>query len=536
MEFLRRRRPPSDPPAHPAAPTRPEAAGTRPASDAASGVTTPGTPAPEPPRLDEAPVEILLTRTSIEQRARDHLAAVVGALSAAGIEHWHVPSPLRPSRTRLGTFAPPAEVLAAVAGLGTQWTIEAWDADSRDWAQPDPAQLVVGPAALRLHTTVWDPGRNRRIAVISAVEVETWARADGQLVAALPHVRGTTIPADDPRTAPADVRGQQLWTWASLAVREPTAMSDPVDAVVTWVNSDDPGYWAARSPWLADLAGVREDPLARAEARTRSFDELRFALRSLDMYAPWLRRVWLLTDMQRPEWIDTGTITVVDHQEVLGGHVALPTFNSHAIESGMHRIEGLAEHFIYVNDDTMLGTRAQPTDFFTPAGHPVFQPSGEFLPAGPVGPDEAAPGIAGRTVRGLLEDEFGLTVTHKLRHTPHPLTRSLMTDVAQRYPQHWATTAANRFRSPGDIPPVSLALWYALMAGRAATSHPTYTYVELSAVAGPEELEQLAGQLRRSAFFCVNLRQDPVMPWPELTAATTALLESLFPFTSRFER
>lgn len=530
MGFLRRRRTPAAQRGVPAATTGTGRADT-PAVDP-SAHPAPG--APDAP-AETGSVELLLTRTSIEQRARDHLAAVVGALGEAGIESWHVPTPQRPSRTRLGTFSAPREVLAALAGLGSSWTIESWDAAARDWAPADPAALGSAPAALRLHTTVWDPGHHRRIAVVAAVEVESWARTDTHMVCALAHVRGTTLPADDPRTAPRDVRGQTLWTWASLTVVEPTALAEPVDAVVTWVNSDDPGYWAARSPWLADGTGRPADPLARAEARTRSFDELRFALRSLDMYAPWLRRVWLLTDMQRPEWIDPEAVTIVDHQEVLAGHVALPTFNSHAIESGMHRIEGLAEHFLYVNDDTMLGLRAQPTDFFTPTGYPVFQPSGEYLPAGPVGPEEAAPGIAGRTVRSMLEAEFGRTVTHKLRHTPHPLTRSLMAEVAQRYPQQWAATGANRFRSPDDIAPVSLALWYALMSGRAATSRPSYTYVELSEVTGAAELAGLEAQLRRSAFLCLNLRKDPVMPWEELTRATTALLESLFPFTSRFE-
>lgn len=506
--------------------------------------STPRVPSPEsahsPPRPQDtavpAPVEILLTRTSIEQRARDHLSEVVAALTTAGVEHWHVPNPLRPSRTRLGTFALPAQVLAAISGLGSSWIVETWDPAAGDWVGLDRSRPAGdAPAALRMYTQVSDPGHHRRIGVMAAVEVDSWAAVDDSLVAALPHLRGTTIPAVGEREPPGDVRGQRLWTWRSLAVREPTELLEPVDAVLTWVDSQDPDYWAARAKWLADPADEGADSLARASARTRSFDELRYALRSLDMYAPWLRKVWLITDMQRPPWLDDDAVTVVDHQEVLAGHVTLPTFNSHAIESGMHRVEGLAEHFLYLNDDTMLGTRTQPTDFFTPGGHPVFQPSGEYLPAGPVGPDEAAPGVAGRIVRALLEEDFDRTITRKLRHTPYPLTRSLMAEVAARYPDHWAMTAANRFRSSNDVAPVSLALWYALMTGRAITSHPTYTYVELSEVVRHEELQELAGKLRRSAFFCLNLRQDPIMPWPELAAATATLLDSLFPFTSRFE-
>lgn len=507
-------------------------------------------PAAEAP--EEPPKEILLTRTSIEQRAREHLGAAVNALAEAGVECWYVPNPLRPARTRLGTFAAESEVLAALASLGTLWTFETWDATARTWQPAGTAGADAPGGAVRAFTTVWDPAHRRRIGAVSAVEVDCWWQTDEHLMATLTHVRGTTLPADDARTPPIEVRGQRLWTWRSLTVTEPTELAEPVDAVLTWVDSADPVYARARAHLLAqgadsvpsatgsaddDSEPLRAaDELAHAEARTRSLDELRYTLRSLDMFAPWLRRVWLLTDLQRPAWLDDSTVTVVDHRDVLGGTVALPTFNSHAIETSLHRIEGLAEHFLYVNDDTMLGLRAQPGDFFSPAGHPVFQPSGEFLPAGPAGPDEAAPGVAGRTMRQLLEADFGRTVTHKLRHTPHPLTRSLMAEVADRYPDHWARTARSRFRSAQDIPPISMTLWYALLTGRASTSSPSYTYVELSEIAAAAELEALAGTLRRSAFFCLNLRSDPVLPWDALAGITGSLLDSLFPFTSRFER
>ena len=556
-------------PPDPDASSPPDAASGDPeaAAEVAGAGDTPadpgGSPSAEPADAPEPPPEILLTRTSLEQRARDHLDAVVEALAAAGVDCWYVPNPLRPARTRLGTFAAGPEVLAALAPLGSMWTFETWDAGTRTWQPAESQWAPESGGALRAFTTVWDPGHFRRIGAVAAVEVDCWWRADDQLVATLNHVRGTTLPADDPRTPPTSVRGQQLWTWRSLTVTEPTELIEPVDAVITWVDSADPVYAQARSHLLAtpvepvetsDAPGAEAAPtptdsadggepqtstadeLAHAEARTRSLDELRYTLRSLDMFAPWLRRVWLLTDLQRPEWLDDSTVTVVDHRDVLGDTVELPTFNSHAIETALHRIDGLAEHFLYFNDDTMLGMRAQPGDFFSPTGHPVFQPSGEFLPAGPAGPDEAAPGVAGRTMRELLEADFGRTVTHKLRHTPHPLTRSLMSEVADRYPEHWARTAANRFRSPDDIPPISMALWYALLTGRASTASPTYTYVELSEVTESAELEELAGRLRRSAFFCLNLRSDPVLPWDELAAMTGSLLDSLFPFTSRFER
>ena len=59
--------------------------------------------------------------------------------------------------------------------------------------------------------------------------------------------------------------------------------------------------------------------------------------------------------------------TLVDHAAILPPD-ALPTFNSHAIESALHRVPDLAEHFVYLNDDFFLGRPLGPETFFSPAG------------------------------------------------------------------------------------------------------------------------------------------------------------------------
>jgi len=43
----------------------------------------------------------------------------------------------------------------------------------------------------------------------------------------------------------------------------------------------------------------------------------------------------------------------------------LPTFSSPAIESHLHRIPGLSQKFIYMNDDVMFGKEVWPDDFYT---------------------------------------------------------------------------------------------------------------------------------------------------------------------------
>ena len=102
-------------------------------------------------------------------------------------------------------------------------------------------------------------------------------------------------------------------------------------------------------------------------------DELRYAIRSLYMYAPWVRNIYLLTNGQIPWWLNINhpRIKVVTHEQVFQNQSHLPTFSSSAIEANMHYIEGLSEHYLYFNDDYMLGKPVNPEDFISSAGYKI---------------------------------------------------------------------------------------------------------------------------------------------------------------------
>jgi len=70
--------------------------------------------------------------------------------------------------------------------------------------------------------------------------------------------------------------------------------------------------------------------------------ELRYSLRSLERYAPWVRHVYLVTNGQIPYWLDLENprLTVVTHDQIFLNLSHLPTFSSPAIESHIHRLVG----------------------------------------------------------------------------------------------------------------------------------------------------------------------------------------------------
>ena len=96
----------------------------------------------------------------------------------------------------------------------------------------------------------------------------------------------------------------------------------PVDLVCFWVDGSDPA-WNERkrqrlSGGLPDTSGAAISMEANEERLYRSRDELRYALRSVEMYAPFLRHVYLVTDRQVPDWLDPAApgLTVIDHSEI----------------------------------------------------------------------------------------------------------------------------------------------------------------------------------------------------------------------------
>ncbi len=143
----------------------------------------------------------------------------------------------------------------------------------------------------------------------------------------------------------------------------------PIDIVYTWVDQSDPAWLAKRQKTMASMPHESGMALCRDGIREREFQhlaQLKFSLRSVSRYAGFIRKVFIVTDDQIPEWLNLAhpKIEMISHLDIFGTTGRLPTFNSHAIESRLHHIPGLAEHFLYFNDDFLLGKPVRSEDFF----------------------------------------------------------------------------------------------------------------------------------------------------------------------------
>lgn len=370
------------------------------------------------------------------------------------------------------------------------------------------------------------------------IDVQCWLvdEKNGAWVPARRNPYVDRVPPEEQQLAPLTTVDGDLPTLRTMSVPSITDVQFPVDVVYTWVDGSDEEWQASRAAALGVSDPEQFTESAAAEARFRQHDELRYSLRSLEQHAPWVNHIWIVTAGQVPRWLDTDhpKVTVVSHQDIWSDEGILPTFNSHAIEAHLHRIEGLTEHFIYFNDDVFLGQDCGPELFFEANGiQRVFQ-SRALIPDGPPRPGEVASESAGKNARALVEKLVGRRIRTKLNHAPFALRRSVSAEIWERYQPEVQETVRSVFRRMGDLTVSgALHLYYSLATERAVTSRLHYRYIN---VEGPGA-EALLGTLTRTPVdvFCLNDTgahdTDPRI----VDLRTRGFLASYFPNRSSYE-
>src|SRR5699024_9450230 len=167
------------------------------------------------------------------------------------------------------------------------------------------------------------------------IDVQCW-QTDEEDGAWLPARRNRfveRVPPEEQQLAPLVTVEGDLPTLRTMSVPSITDVDFPIDVVYTWVDGSDAQWQRARAVALGVSDPEQFTESAAGEARFRQHDELRYSLRSLERYAPWVNHIWIVTANQVPDWLDTGhpKVTVVSHEEIWSDGGTLPTFNSHAI-------------------------------------------------------------------------------------------------------------------------------------------------------------------------------------------------------------
>ena len=132
-----------------------------------------------------------------------------------------------------------------------------------------------------------------------------------------------------------------------------------IDFVLTYLDAND-------IEWQKEKNKYTPGPTADVNPnRYREWDNLVYFFRSIDKFAPWVRKVHVVTWGHVPSWLDVNhpKINIVNHKDYLPAEW-LPTFSSRCIDMNLHRIPDLSEQFVYFNDDMFLTGVVQPEFFF----------------------------------------------------------------------------------------------------------------------------------------------------------------------------
>ena len=135
----------------------------------------------------------------------------------------------------------------------------------------------------------------------------------------------------------------------------------PIDFVVTWVDGNDMKWKQEKQKHFENC---KENSM-NGEKCYRDWELFKYWFRSVEKYAPWVNKVYLVTYGHFPKWLNTNCskLVIVNHKDFIPSKY-LPTFSSIPIELNIHRIKGLSENFVYFNDDVFLSQPVYPESFF----------------------------------------------------------------------------------------------------------------------------------------------------------------------------
>jgi hypothetical protein len=242
------------------------------------------------------------------------------------------------------------------------------------------------------------------------------------------------------------------------------------------VDGSDPAHIEARRRFSAESQDIHHG--AVADFRFRESGEIYYLIASILKYAPFARRVHIVTDNQKPALLNSFAagglcapdfLRIVSHDVIFRGmDAARPTFNARAIEAVLWRIPDLEEHFVYFNDDMFLNAPLTPEDFFC-GGKPVIhgtmtRPDGRRLKTRV---RNLSHRLTGKTKdirpKYRLAQEEGAklaSITGKfllVHHHPHPLRRSTAQAFYAEQPEVLHNQLAHRFRHISQYSPTSLS-------------------------------------------------------------------------------
>lgn len=328
-----------------------------------------------------------------------------------------------------------------------------------------------------------------------------------------------------------------------------------IDFVITWVDMNDPKWQADFSKYSGRKENTKNGV---SEARFRDNGFLRYWFRGVEKFAPWVRRIHFVTSGQKPEWLDESNpkINLVNHKDYIPEEF-LPTYNSVVIERYIHRIPGLADHFVYFNDDFYIINTIAPTRFFR-NGMPcdiaafLYNPSWSqwykriknnlkiinrhFDKREVMRRDRDKwfhKSYGSKARWNYLLKPYGKFITLRTPHNAQPYLKSTFEEVWAVAGKELTETSVNRFRALNDLTPELFRTWQICRGN----FEPYNTYSDTKMFPLMVRPRQAVRAIYNQSYSLICLNDNVhIRNYDRVMADICAAFESILPEKSGFER
>lgn len=331
-----------------------------------------------------------------------------------------------------------------------------------------------------------------------------------------------------------------------------------IDFVILWVDGNDPDWQAEKSRYQSE----KEDD-SNTVNRYRDWNLLPYWFRAVENFAPWVRKIHFVTWGHAPKFLQVGNskLHIVKHDEFIPEDY-LPTFSSHAIEMNIHRIPGLAEHFVYFNDDMFLLRSFEKEDFFrndlpcTYGGEVPIELKGnigiwQHAAVNDLGivnahfPKRQAVAQYGKKYRARCyrwKDNVRTFVLEKLYpdyftgfkniHAPAAYLKSTFQEIWNAEPEKLDSTCRDRFRTSDNVNQW-VALWWQIAGGKFS---PAVIDNLVSKIAD-DTIDELCDAIENQShdYICLNDPEEEI-DFYKLSKRLRKAFEKILPDKSCFER
>lgn len=308
-----------------------------------------------------------------------------------------------------------------------------------------------------------------------------------------------------------------------------------IDLVYTWVDIKDNNFLQEKLKYENSLKPQDFIRVAN-KSRFTDNDELKYSLRSVNMYAPWINKIYIITNGQVPKWLNTNysKIKIVNHKDIMPQD-SLPTFNSGAIETCLAEIKDLSEYFIYSNDDFFLNKPVKPELFFNEKGYPIANFIVQHWDK-----EKYLESVHCHNVvysSNLIYKKFGIKYNFELYHNMSPYRKSYFLECKNEFKEDFTRTTCAKFRERDCVLPIIVNLYglvknkleFKIRKNKSRYFKLYSCFIELSYV---REMKKI---LKRNSptLFCIN---DNNKAKDIYRKKLGAFLNSLFPNPAPWEK